>query len=112
MTQSDEDMENNAVMRRLERIQANLPDEKKLNEMLDRTRRIETRLTRYLEQNGFETGVQRPVWNPRGGIDIPTRACSIHDMLAVVPADWNRGDEIIVRIHGEFVMAIYLTTTD
>lgn len=97
------------ILRRLERIIALLPDEKKTNEMLDRTRRIETRLTRYLEQNGFETGVQRPSWNPRGIIEIPTRACSVHDMMAVIPKEWNPEDEITVRIHGEFVMVIYLT---
>lgn len=111
MSSRDDAMDEN-VLRRLERIQANLPDEKKLNEMLDRTRRIETRLTRYLEQNGFETGVQRPSWNPRGIIEIPTRACSVHDLLAVVPKDWNPETEIIVRIHGEFVMAIYLTSDE
>lgn len=100
------------VSRRLDRIIANLPDEKKLSEMLDRTRRIETRLTRYLEQNGFETGVQRPTWDPRGVIHIPTRACSIHDMLAVIPPEWPLTEEIIVRIHGDFVMAIYMSTDD
>lgn len=108
---SAHEMDDN-ILRRLERIERALPDEKKQNEMLDRTRRIETRLTRYLEQNGFDTGVQRPTWDPRGIIHIPTRALSIHDMLSVVPKEWPIGDEVVVRIHGEFVMAIYLTTDD
>lgn len=66
-------------------------------ETLDRTRRIETRLTKYLEQTGFDTGIQRPTWGD-GKISVPTPACSLRDCLAVVPSDWPVDEEIEIFV--------------
>jgi hypothetical protein len=66
-----------------------------LKEVVDRTRRIETRLTKYLEAQGFETQAQRPLWKD-GTVHVPSPACSIKDILAVVPNEWDREAEIEV----------------
>lgn len=85
-----------------------MEQQREVREIVDRTRRIETRLTRFLESQGFDTQVQKPVWR-NGQIDIPTAACSIHDCLEVVPKDWKSDQEIEVYHKGEFVMAFFLT---
>lgn len=79
-----------------------------MKEVADRTRRIETRLTRYLEKQGFDTQTQRPVWR-NGQIDIPTMACSVHDVMAIVPSAWPADEVIDVYHQGEFVMSFYNT---
>ena len=60
-----------------------------LQEVVDRTRRTETRLTKYLEAIGFVTGARKPVWQG-GAIEVPSPATSLTDILSVVPDTWNR----------------------
>lgn len=62
-------------------------NDKVLKEIQDRARRIETRLTKFMEQQGFDTGVARP-WFHDGRVRIPSRASSIIDILGVIPAEW------------------------
>jgi hypothetical protein len=92
-------------------------DEKKMNapwlqqdikEIKDRLRRTETRVTKWLESQGFETGVQRPQWQ-NGLIEVPSSACSFKDCLAVIPDNWPHTDEIEIRVKDEFLMAVYLS---
>lgn len=78
-----------------------------LREVRDRTRRIETRLTKWLEAEGFETKVQRPVWRGDGRLDVPTRSCSLADCLSVVPPDWPGDEEIGVFCNGEFIVSLF-----
>ena len=59
-----------------------------LTEVLDRTRRIETRLTKYMEATGFDTKVRRPTF-ANGIINVPTPATSLKDCLSVIPHDWR-----------------------
>lgn len=79
-----------------------------LNELIDRSRRTETRLTKYLESIGFDTRVQRPYWNGHSVI-VPTPAVPICDILAVVPPDYASDEPIPVRCKGQFVMEFYRT---
>lgn len=74
-------------------------------EIKDRTRRIETRVTRWLESQGFDTEVKRPTWSD-GAIIAPTRACSLNDCLAAVPDNWPKGSEIDVFVHDDYLMTI------
>lgn len=78
-----------------------------IKEIADRCRRMETRLTKFLEIQGFDTKTQKPVWK-HGVIDIPSMLCGVSDILAVVPSDWNRDDELIVIHKGEEVMCLFL----
>lgn len=66
----------------------------KVDEIHDRTRRIETRLTKCMEHLGFDTGVGRPEYR-RGSVHIPSLSTSLQDILAAVPEahprDYNVG---------------------
>lgn len=61
-----------------------MPDTK---EILDRLRRIETRLTRYLTDRGFDAQTQKPYYDAdRGTLDVPSRKVSLQDCFeAMVP---------------------------
>lgn len=76
-------------------------------EVLDRMRRMETRITKYLESQGFDTGVKRPTWEG-GKVSIPSLSCSIKEALSVVPTDWDKDDEITIVHKGDEVAHIYL----
>lgn len=78
-----------------------------LKEVVERCRRIETRLTRYLEMQGVDAGGLKPMFIS-GEIRIPNRATSVQDCLAVVPSTWNPDEEIFVTHKGEYVMSIFL----
>lgn len=80
-----------------------------IKEITDRTRRIETRLTKYLESRGFDTQVQKPRWSGAGRIDVPTQACSLRDCLEVVPDSWDPEVEIEVYCNNDFLMSFALT---
>jgi hypothetical protein len=80
-----------------------------LTEIRDRTRRIETRLTRYLESTGFDVQVQRPLWNNNGTIRVPSKACSLNDCLSVVPDSWDPEVEINVYCKDDHLMSFFLT---
>lgn len=76
-------------------------------EILDRCRRIETRLTRWLESQGVETRSMRPVWR-RGVIHVHSIDTSLRDMLSVVPADWDRQQAVLVYLHEHMVMEMFV----
>lgn len=78
-----------------------------LKEIMDRCRRMETRLTKFLELQGFDTKVQRPIWD-NGAIDIPSLSCSVRECLALVPEAWPQDAEIIVTHRGVEVLSFYL----
>ena len=79
--------------------------DKQVKELLDRTRRIETRLTGGLQFLGYETGSERPVFN-NGIITIPTPATALRDIMAVVPADWPVEQEIEVHHQGAWIVSV------
>lgn len=45
---------------------------------------METRLTRFLEEQGFDTQVQRAIFDG-SSIEVPTLGIALKDVLAVVP---------------------------
>lgn len=69
-----------------------------MQEMKDRLRRIETRLTNYMESRGHNTGAIKPMWVAQGNaIHIAGLGCSFGDMLKVIPEGLAfRGDITIV----------------
>lgn len=75
-------------------------------EILDRCRRIETRLTRYLESQGVETKIQRPVW-VRGAVHIHSIDTSLRDVLALIPADWDPEAGVLVYHKDEEIMEVF-----
>lgn len=89
----------------------NVPWQQDLKEIKDRLRRTETRVTKWLESQGFETGVQRPQMTGNA-IEVPSSSCSIKDLLAVVPENWSGESEIVVTVKGDYLMSIYLQPED
>lgn len=79
-------------------------DHEMIREALDRARRIETRLTRFLEEQGFDTGAQHARWR-NGIIEVPSPACSIRDLLAAIPPEWECEEPIGVYVKGDFLMS-------
>lgn len=77
--------------------------DKDISEVKDRCRRIETRLTRFLEAQGFDT--QRKMPTLRGNVvSIPSMECSIADILSVIPSPRVPGYDSVVIVHkGETV---------
>ena len=74
-------------------------------EIRTRCRRIETRLTSYMESKGFDTQSKKPVWI-EGSIKLPNLSCSIKDILAVIPKDWP--DDIVISHDGKDVIEFNL----
>jgi hypothetical protein len=89
----------------------NAPWQADLKEIKDRLRRTETRVTKWLESQGFETGVQRPHWEA-GKIEVPSSSCSIKDLLSAIPETWDGESEIVVRVKGDYLMSVYLHPED
>ena len=69
-------------------------------EVLDRLRRIETRLTRYLQAQGFDAQTSKPVWGG-GVIALPSPHASLKSILSVIPDDW--GGRVSLMLGEEFV---------
>jgi hypothetical protein len=72
-----------------------------MKEVLDRCRRMETRLTRFLESQGFDTKARRPTF-VKGMLFIPSMACSIQDCVAAIPSD-ERGKEVGIYHQDDFI---------
>lgn len=82
----------------------------KVTEIVDRCRRMETRLTKFLEAQGFDTGTRRPYWKD-GTVVIPSADTSMRQILETIPRDWLRDEEVYVSVKGDVVASIYLPTT-
>lgn len=80
-----------------------------MKEIVDRCRRIETRITKFLETQGFDTKVRRPHWQ-HGVITIPSMSCAMNDCLSVVPSDWDPNEEILVVHQDKEIMSFYTAT--
>lgn len=76
----------------------------KVQEVLERVTRMETRLMKFFTFMGFEGQGKRPEFVD-GKLHLPSPDCSLKDCLDAVPADWNDAVEVYV---GED----YLTTLD
>lgn len=81
--------------------------DEQIKEVVDRCRRIETRVTKFMEAQGFDTKVRRPEWHDDGSIVVPSLACSIRDCLAAVPPWWDKDTEINVIHQDKIVMQFY-----
>ena len=86
-------------------------DSEILKEIRDRTRRTETRLTKYMTHQGFDVETAKCVWvtspQPSGGyVAIPSRQCSIQEILAVIPPDVPDFPGVSVYCKGDWVTSV------
>jgi hypothetical protein len=71
-------------------------DRANLLEVLQRARRIETRLTRLLETEGIQTGIQRPWWMD-DRVMIPSPMTTLDAVLKCIPKNWPNTVQIILK---------------
>ena len=71
------------------------PLDSNMKEVVDRCRRMETRLTRFLESQGFDTQVKRP-------------AVSLKEVLTTVPSYWSPSDGIRIEHKGETLAWVFI----
>lgn len=60
-----------------------------IQETADRTRRIETKLTRALASQGFDVQTSKPLWVEPDMLIIPSRSVSLGDCLTTVPLPYT-----------------------
>lgn len=72
-----------------------------LQEIADRARRTETRLTKLALHMGVDAGGEKPQLTKGGTrLQVPTRKVSLDDMMAAVPA-FRRNDHGIDVYYGD-----------
>jgi hypothetical protein len=77
-------------------------------EIVDRVRRIETRITKIGEHLDVDVGGGKPVWDsPSGRVVIPTPNCSIGAVLKVIPED-RRTKEVDVFVKGDYLLTLFV----
>ncbi len=80
-----------------------------MQEVVDRCRRMETRLTRFLETQGFDTQVKRAEWRAQDGVVVvPSPSTSLKEILMMVPYEWDSSVPIRVEHKGETMAVFYV----
>jgi hypothetical protein len=82
-----------------------------IEEISHRARRIETRLTRFLDLHGHVL-MRPPQWLGEGVVMIHDMATPIGEIMRVIPPDWGPEAQIEVRVAtgsgSTFLVAIFL----
>lgn len=64
-------------------------------EILQRVRRIETRLTAGLLELGLRTQRDKPIFN-NGTVIVPSTHCSLQEIIDSLPASWHGPFDVLV----------------
>ena len=83
-------------------------DRANLIEIIQRCRRIETRLTRLLETEGIQTGIQRPWWMDNR-IIIPSPTTTLDAVLKVIPEGWPHAIDVALKEDRGFAVLCRIT---
>lgn len=78
-------------------------------ETRDRTRRIETRLVKFMLAQGLDTQVQQPQWDA-GTVHIHSISTALIDILDVIPETW--GGPVEVYLDTTHVMTLRTTPSN
>lgn len=78
-----------------------------VNEILDRVKRIETRVTIMGRHVGADVGGGKPLWNGNGRVIVPTRNCSIGELMKAIPHTW-RGNVAVQMDNDEYLFTVSL----
>lgn len=76
-------------------------DDPAVQEILDRVRRLESRVTALTNKMGFTVPVTKPRWVARDGaapakVIVPSPETALDEILAAIPEDYH--DTVVVRI--------------
>jgi hypothetical protein len=74
-------------------------------EIVERVRRIETRVTKIGQAMGVDVGGGKPVWFD-GKIGAPSPNCSIGDLLRTIPAGHDK--DVDVYVHDDYLFTMYV----
>lgn len=77
-----------------------------MQEVVDRCRRIETRLTKFIIEQSGEIQSRLPVWGDYA-IHLPSVDCSLKQILKVIPKDYT-GDVAVYDPAGIRLCYIYV----
>ncbi len=69
--------------------------EKDIKEMKDRMRRMETRLTNFLEVQGYDTEAKQPKFVAPAHVHIPSVDVSLKKIIRVIPIDIDRSVTVV-----------------
>ncbi len=77
-----------------------------VSEVRDRTRRTETRLTRYLESIGFGTKATKPWYDATmRAVQVPSPDCSLKDVMDAIPPE-DDPSRVAVRVGNDVIAYI------
>lgn len=76
-------------------------------EILDRSRRIESRLTSFILKSGFSTKATRPEWNAADvSVTVPSKEVALDEVLCAIPGHIT--DDVAVVFAGKTICIISL----
>ena len=79
-----------------------------VKEIVDRVRRIETRVTKMGHAMGVDVGGGRPIWNAaQKRVLLPSPNCSIGECLAVIP-EKLRDEEVDFYIGTQYLCTVFV----
>jgi len=73
-----------------------------------RLRRIETRLTKYMEWQGFDIQALKPTWRD-GRINIPSVGTPLKEILTTIPESWDKNEDVWIYHRGKFVTTLNIS---
>ena len=77
-----------------------------LDEIVERNRRIETRLTKYMESKGFDSRVQRSTWTRMGTVSVPSPSVGFAEILRAIPPGLGRAVSVMCK--GDLLASVRL----
>src|SRR5215471_16975503 len=78
-------------------------DRANLLETVQRCRRMETRLTRFLEAEGLQTGILRPWWSD-DRVMIPSPTTTIDAILKCIPEGWHGPAPVVFKEDSQYMV--------
>lgn len=84
-----------------------MTESERLKDVQDRSRRIETRVTKICEAMGLDAGGLRPIWRD-GTVIVPNMRSGFQDIIETIPAHWPREDEVLVNHKGVVIGSVFL----
>jgi len=70
---------------------------------------METRLTKFLQVQGFDVQTSKPRFDAvEGVLHVPSLASSIADCLNAIPPTWDKDTDIDVVHKGHVAMGLYV----
>jgi len=82
----------------------------RIGEIQDRLRRVETRLTKYMQERGFETQVQKVILDI-DTVHIPSLDVRLRDILTIIPTGYA-GTKLRILHKDRHIMNVFMSEPD